>query len=410
MRIFAEAALVVGLAGLCVPAGFAQKPPGPTPPPTAPPPGRPVNPDLLDSQQNGLRQDRVMFLQGRVSAADGLPVPNDVVVERVCNARVRQQVHASPHGEFSMQLGSRSDSIVDASGDGPSQREMSSKNADLGIPRRELAACELRASVAGFSSSVVNLVDLSGSLSSVDVGAIVVRRRGKIEGATVSASAYKAPKDAISAYEKGVAAQRKGKPLVARQQFEKAVAIYPAYTNAWFELGMVLRNEKQVDAAREAFAHATASDSRFLPPYLALASMAFDVENWIEVLGYTNHILDLDPLHHEPGYVLDLDSSSYVEASFYNAVANFKLDKLADAEKSALKTTHTDLLTHFPQAHLLLAEIFAKRKNYDGAIIEVRTYLELVPHAKNTEQVRKRLANLETLNASVVTGETPIQK
>jgi hypothetical protein len=351
-----------------------------------------------------------MFLQGRVTAADGSPVPHDVVVERVCNARVRQQVHAGPDGGFSMQLGSRADSLMDASGDGPSQRDLSGRNADMGIPRRELANCELRATASGFSSSVINLVDLSGSLSSVDVGQIVVRRRGKVEGATISASAYKAPKDAISAYEKGVEAQRKGKAVVARQYFEKAVAIYPAYTNAWFELGTVLRNAKQKDAAQAAFLKATASDSRFLPPYLALSSMAFEAENWKDVVGYTNHILDLDPLHHEPGYVLDLDSSNYVEASFYNAVANFKLDKLADAEKSALKTTHTDMLTRYPQAHLLLAEIFARQKNYDGAIIEVRTYLELVPHAKNSAAVREELANLETLNAAVVTGGGPVRK
>jgi hypothetical protein len=351
-----------------------------------------------------------MFLQGRVTASDGAPVPNDVMVERVCNARIRQQVHTSPDGGFSMHLGSRADSLMDASGEGPSQRDLSGKNADLGIPRRELANCELRATASGFSSSVVSLVDLSGSLSSVDVGSIMVRRRGKVEGATISASAYKAPKEAISAYEKGVAAQRKGKPAVARQYFEKAVAIYPAYANAWFDLGSVLRNEKQKDAAQAAFLKATTSDSRFLPPYLALSAMAFEAENWKEVVGYTNHILDLDPLHHEPGYVLDLDSSNYVEASFYNAVANFRLDKLADAEKSALKTTHTDLLTHYPQAHLLLAEIFERNKNYDGAITEVRTYLELVPRSKNTAAVRERLASLETLNAAVTAGEKPIQK
>jgi len=46
-----------------------------------------------------------MFLRGRVATDDGTPVPHDALVERVCNATVRQQVYASAHGDFSMELG-----------------------------------------------------------------------------------------------------------------------------------------------------------------------------------------------------------------------------------------------------------------------------------------------------------------
>lgn len=350
-----------------------------------------------------------MFLQGRVTTTDGTALPTDVLVERVCNARVRQQVHASSRGDFSMQLGSKFDSMMDASGSGPSQDGLASKNSEMGIPRRELTNCELRASVSGFSSSVINLVDLDG-LSSINVGAIVVHRREKIEGLTLSASAYKAPKDAIKAYEKGVEAARKGKLADAQKYFGKAVEIYPAYTNAWFQLGTVLQKEQQKDAAQTAFMQATTTDSRFLPPYLSLAIMAFDVENWKDVLSFTDHIVDLDPLHHAPGYVLDLDSSDYAEAYFYNAIANYRLKRFEEAEKSGLKAEHIDLFTHFPQVHLLLAEIFARKNNYDMAVIETRTYLELAPHAKNTEEVRERLAKLEKLNAAMAAGEKNVQE
>jgi hypothetical protein len=57
-----------------------------------------------------------MFLLGRVATDDGTPVPHDVMVERVCNARVRQQVYATSRGDFSMELGSMTDSYLDASG------------------------------------------------------------------------------------------------------------------------------------------------------------------------------------------------------------------------------------------------------------------------------------------------------
>ena len=351
-----------------------------------------------------------MFLRGRVATSDGTPVPNDALVERVCNSGVRQQVHASSRGEFSMQLGSKTDSFLDATAGEPSQPSVFSKDSEMGIPRRDLANCELRASVSGFTSSVVNLVDLSGSLSTVDVGDIVVQRRSKIEGTTLSASPYKAPQDAVKAYLKGLQAEKKGNLADAHKYFGKAVEIYPKYTNAWYQLGTVLQKEHQKDAARTAFTQATTIDAKFLPPYLSLALMAFEAENWTAVLNFTNHILDLDPLNRVSGYIWDLDPLNYTEAYFYNAVANYKLKKFADAEKSGLKAEQVDLPTRFPQLHLLLAEIFARKNDYPIAISEIQTYLELVPQAKDADQVRERLAKLQKLNGSVSVTVEPNQK
>jgi tetratricopeptide (TPR) repeat protein len=351
-----------------------------------------------------------MFLLGRVATSDGTRVPNDVLVERVCTGGVRQQVHASPNGEFSMQLGSRNDSLLDATGVQPSQNTVNSKNSEMGIPRRELANCELRASVSGFDSSVINLVDLNGSLSSVDVGAIVVQRRTKIEGLTLNASAYQAPKDARKAYEKGLQAQKKGELANAHKYFGKAVEIYPKYVNAWYQLGTVLQKENQKDAARSAFTQATTIDAKFLPPYLSLSLLAYEAENWTAVVNFTRHILDLDPLNHVAGYVWDLDPLNYTEAYFYNALANYKLNKFAEAEKSGLKAEQVDLPTRFPQLHLLLAEIFARKNDYPIAISEMQTYLDLVPNAKDADLIRARLAKLEKLNGSVSATKKSDQK
>jgi tetratricopeptide (TPR) repeat protein len=353
-----------------------------------------------------------MLLRGRVATHDGTPVPNDVLVERVCNNRVRQEVYASLHGDFSMQLGSRADSFPEGSADPTSPYGVASKDSIMGIPRRELTNCELRASASGFHSSVISLLGLNAFSSSIDVGVIVVQRGTKIEGMTLSATPYKAPKDARKAYEKGLQAERNGKLVDARKYFETAVRIYPSFANAWFQLGTVLRKENQTDAARKAYTQASTIDARFLPPYLSLASMAYQTGNWTEVLNLTDHILDLDPFNQAAvtGYILDLDTLNYVDAYFYNAVANYKLNKIEDAEKSGLKAEHLDLRLHFPQLHLLLAEIFARKNNYALAISEIQTYLALAPHAKDADQVREQLAELEKLNGSVSTSEKPDQR
>jgi tetratricopeptide (TPR) repeat protein len=341
-----------------------------------------------------------MFLLGSVATDDGTPVPHDVLIERVCDARVRQQVYATSRGNFSMELGAMTDSYLDASGDRSPQYGQASKVPGTGISRRELINCELRATVSGFHSSVISLVGLTPVSSSMDVGAIVVHRSTKIQGMTLSAAPYKAPTDARRAYEKGIQAARKGRLADARQYFEKAVEIYPKYASAWFQLGAVLQNLAQKESARTAYTHATTIDTKFLPPYLSLASMAYEAEDWTQVLNLTNHVLDLDPLKYAnvTGYILDSDPLDYAEAYFYNSAANYKLNKIEDAEKSGLKAERLDVRPRFPQLHLLLAEIFARKNNYATAISETKIYLELAPHAKDADQVRERLAKLEKLN------------
>jgi len=350
-----------------------------------------------------------MFLEGRIATSDGTPVPSDLKVERLCNNRVRQQVYASSRGDFSMDLGSRADSFVDASGDTGSQTGAAGRNSITGVSRRELRNCELQASAAGFRSDAISLIELDTNAGRIDVGVIVVQRRTKIEGLTLSAAPYRAPKEARRAYEKGLDAENKARLASARKYFESAVKIYPKYTSAWFQLGIVLQNENQKDAARRAYTQAATIDTKFLAPYMSLALMACEAENWTEVLKLTGHILDLDPLSKAvaAGYIVDLDPLSYNAAYFYNALANYKLNKFEDAEKIGLKAEHVDLPARFPQLHLILAEIFARKNDYAKAISEVQAYLELAPHSKNADQVREQLAKWEKLNGSVSASQKP---
>jgi hypothetical protein len=350
-----------------------------------------------------------MFLRGRVATSDSTPVPHDVLVERICNNKVRQQLYASPNGDFSMQLGSKADTFLDASAEPAPQSSGTGRDPAMGIPRSELRNCELRASTSGFHYGIVDLVDLHPFGSNIDVGVIVVQRSTKIKGMTLSALPYQAPENARKAYEHGLAAERKANLSGARKYLETAVGIYPRYTIAWFELGNVLQKDKQKEEARAAFAKATATDNRFLPPYLSLASMAFEEGDWQALLTLSNHILDLDPLNHVTvtGVIVDLDPLNSADAYFYNAAANFQLNRVEEAEKSALRAEQIALPVHFPQLHLLLAQIFARKNDYATAITELHTYLELAPKASNTDQVRAYLAKLEKLNDPVKSAEKP---
>jgi TolA-binding protein len=399
-RILVELTLATGL---LTPVAFAQKPAPPAPPPQPPSSGNnPSNPiPSSNTQPVESDEDLVMFIMGRVATDDGSTVPSETLVERVCNGGVRQQVHPTGHGDFSMQLTSMADSFLDATGDRSAQNAIPNRTTQNGIPRRELSNCEMRATAGGFRSNVAMLVDTTSFSGTIDVGSLTVHRIAKVDGATVNAAELTVPNNARKAYAKGLDSVRTGKTDDARKYFEKAVQIYPKYTRAWFELGSVLQKQGQKDDAFAAYTRATSIDARFLPPYLSLAVMASDARDWTEVVRLTGHILDSDPLNHSNGYIVDFDPSNCTEAYFYNAFANYKLNKLDDAEKSALKAEQrANVGARYPQLHLLLAEIFAEKNNYSGAINEAQTYLELVPDARDAEQVRAQLAKLEKLNAA----------
>lgn len=388
---------------LLTPLAWAQKPSGPPPPPANPPssPGSPVrstNPLPTNSQPTDAANDYVMFLEGKVATDDGSNLPSNVIVERVCNAKIRQQVYASPEGDFSMQLGSVNDSeTLDASAEGSSQSAMPNKYSETGIPRQMLDNCELTATVAGFEAPTISLVEQDLSSKMLQVGTIRVHRLNKVEGATLNAAAYKgAPKEAIAAYEKGLEAERKGKLPSAQNHFEKAVQVHPEFAYAWFELGRVLREENDKPGARKAYLRATSIDEKLLGPHLGLASLAFEDENWQEVLDFTSPILERDPFKDLKGYTVELEPFNYGQTYYYNAVANYQLNDFAAAERSARKAEQ--FMARSPQLHTLLGEIFARKKDYASAVSELKIYLELDPHAKDADQVRGRIEELDRLS------------
>jgi tetratricopeptide (TPR) repeat protein len=401
--IFRFAIATIFLGQLLCQSALAQKPPAP-PPPTNPGSGSglpkgTVSP-LPNTQPEPYSGDLVLFLAGNVKTDDGTALPSNVIIERVCNSRVRQQVYADSHGEFSMELGRPNEQLVDASGDATRDGPRSTSQASTtgrGVPRQSLTNCEMRASASGFFSDSITLVDLEPSASSARIGSIVVHRSEKVAGQTLSAAVYRAPKNALNEYLKGAEAEKKEKLAEAETHLQRAVKLYPQYAYGWFGLGEVLRKESKRDQARTAYQRATALDGKFLQPVLGLASMAFEEQNWQEVLQLTRHMLNLDTLDYGKisGYVLDLDSLDYSQAYFYNAAANFKLDRLDDAEKSGMHAERLDVRPLHPQLRLLMAEIYLKKKDDVAAADQLREYLGMMPKGPAADHAREQLRQLE---------------
>jgi len=249
---------------------------------------------------------------------------------------------------------------------------------------RLLLDCELRAKAAGFRSQSILLANRR-ALDPPDVGVILLHRNaggGDEEGSTVSAVSLAAPKDAHRAYTKGLEALKKNRTGDALADFERAVESYPDYAAAWYEIGRLEMGAGDNAAARHGFEAAVKADPKFVLPYLELSVVDLRAQNWRGLADVT-------------AKAVKLNSFDYPEAFYYNAVANYYLKNLDQAEKSSREAERLDTRRQIPQNLDLLGVILVQRRDYAGAAEKFRLYLKLAPDDDTAAAVRKRLAQAE---------------
>jgi Flp pilus assembly protein TadD len=235
-------------------------------------------------------------------------------------------------------------------------------------------ACPVRIRLAGYRTAEVTLHQ----------GAVIVLKRlGDNEGTTISVTVLNAPKDARKAYENGVADMGRKKWDAAQKEFERAVAAYPQYAPAWSDLGETLVQESKPQEARAAWDHALAADPKYLRPYIQLARLALSEGRTEDAVSITTRALALNPVEF-PGLY------------YYDAVADFRLKRLDDAERSARRAVELDTNHEIPVAESLLGSVLALKGDRAGAIEHYRKYLQLSPKATDADQVRQRIAGLES--------------
>jgi tetratricopeptide (TPR) repeat protein len=369
-------------------AGAGGNTPGRTTPTTTANPnsGTTLPPDI---------SNRGLYLSGTVQLDDGTPPPDSVVIERNCNGYVRAEGYTDSKGHFSFQLGQNSTVTQDASMDDSASTviqqsggirqstnpvSQTASNTSRRQPQ-DLSGCEIRAVLAGYRSDVVNL---SGRriFDNPDLGAIVLHRRSNVEGTTISTTTLMAPKDARKAFDKAREAARKGKTNDAEKELDKAVAAYPQFAEAWNSLGVIHEEHREVADARRCFSQALAADPKLVTPYLHLARFSLADKNWQDVAATTSRLIKLDPY-------------DFPEAYFYNAVADYNLHRYDAAHANALEAQKLDTAHKFPKVEHLLGVILYQKKDYAGAIEQMRKYLSLSPDSPDVDQVKQQLADLE---------------
>lgn len=235
------------------------------------------------------------------------------------------------------------------------------------------------------------------SLGVIDVGTLRLSRIAGVQGSAISSTSLLVPRGARKEFDKGDKEARSNHLKLAIPHLEKAVAEFEDYAAAWNELGTIYSTNQEPEKARRAFERAIAADPKYVPPYVNLAALELNAREY-ESAGAT------------AGKALELDSTIGI-ANFIQAVANFKLNRLDAAEKSA-RDAENRPHENIPQIHVLLADIFIQERDYSNAATEMRAYLKESPRGQFAGQMQKKLQQIEevadsTANQSVLVPVQP---
>jgi tetratricopeptide (TPR) repeat protein len=191
---------------------------------------------------------------------------------------------------------------------------------------------------------------------------------------TISARELKIPWKAQHEFEKGAASLAKRDVAESVSHFAKAAEAFPEYYEAYYHLGVAETALGRRDEARQAFQKAIdLSGGRYA---------------WAEFgIGY---LLYLEGKPQEAVSVirkgLEVDGNS-TDGYLILGMAQLRLDRADEAEQSAREALLRN--PNFARAYLVLADVYARRHQYQTQLQDLETYLRLEPNGAEGERVRQ---------------------
>src|SRR5258708_2987161 len=162
---------------------------------------------------------------------------------------------------------------------------------------------------------------------------------------------------------------------------------------AWSELGGLQHLKHDGAAAQHSFDEALGADSKYAKPYLWLAQMAVDSQEWPTVVEVTDKLLALN-------------AAGFPGAWFLNATGHYNLQNFDAAERSAREGMKADVDHHIPRMEYLLGLALAKKADFAPAAEHIRQFLRSTTNPVEQAEAKAQLAQIEQL----MTASEPAQK
>ena len=212
-------------------------------------------------------------------------------------------------------------------------------------------------------------------------------------GAT--AAFAKIPKDARDAYSKGVDAASKGETKTAVEMFEKAISIYPSFSQALGELGLLYMRSNKMDKAASTYDSLLAITPNDATAHLnlgiALCNIGINQLNEKKV-DEAKETLTKSELQLRQALKANSTSPS---GHYYLGLVLIKTKRYAEAQtemESAIANGGQDLAL----AHKYLGGLYLSSNRSKDAADQLEKYLELDPKAPDADRIRGTIKDLRS--------------
>jgi tetratricopeptide (TPR) repeat protein len=192
-------------------------------------------------------------------------------------------------------------------------------------------------------------------------------------------TSFLAPSPARQAFLEGLSGLTYRRWKAAESSLRQALAIYPPFAQAWSVLGQTLEAESKLAEAREAYEKAVAIDPAYVRGLERLAKLDLTEERFDDAIAATDSAIAANPAGAPLAY-------------YYRAAANTQLKRWKVVEEAARRAIEIDAAHEVPRAEFLLAEALQAEGNVPEALEHLKSYLKTSPPSADAKEARRLMA------------------
>lgn len=310
----------------------------------------------------------LLFMCPVASGQAALPTPDHVGKVLV---RVRDRVNEEQLAQVQVQLIRFPGGVVG--------EQFTGSDGSVQFSGLSVGAFTVRASCQGYEpgEAQIDLRNSDRTLQSVDI-ALMPRRHDKSEvlNGVVAAEVLKIPGNARKEFERGSRLLNEKKDFIRSiAAFQRAIALYPRYADAYFLMGAAQMQTSAASDAEASLRKAIALDARRAAPYYPLALLLFGQHRYDEESELLLEAQKLDPTDWRWPFEL---ARCQAEQGQWESGLRYAV--------AASGSTNAP-----PKVHLLMADIYANSDRPREAVVELELFTKLDPKSSYMERVREVL-------------------
>lgn len=178
------------------------------------------------------------------------------------------------------------------------------------------------------------------------------------------------------AFEKGATLLVKGDAATSISYFDQAIAEFPGFYKAYYDLGIAHFRLGHIAEAEQAFQKSIdLTGGGYGPPEFGMGMVLCEKQELEKAETAIQRGLDLEP--------------GSATGKYFLGLAQFGLNHLVEAERSVQQALLRK--ADFAQAYLLLARIHQRQNNSPAIVEDLQAYLKLDSHSRDSKQARTLL-------------------